>query len=53
MLTWCMAHPWMTFFIVIFALAVIDSCIVAIANAIIMKKNQECETEQPKQNEVV
>lgn len=42
MLTWCMARPWMTFFIVIFALAVIDSCIVAISNAIILNgKNEE------------
>lgn len=32
---WCMAHPWMTFFIAIFAIACIDNCIVAIANEII------------------
>lgn len=35
MLTWCMSHPWMTFFIVVLAIACIESCVVAIANAVI------------------
>lgn len=36
-----MAHPWMTFFIVIWALCVLDSVFVAIANVIIRSKDHK------------
>lgn len=55
MAIWCMAHPWMTFFISIFAIACIDNCVVAIANAIINHNPQDGgnETEEGNENEDV
>lgn len=41
MVSWCMAHPWMTFFIVMWTLFVLDSIFVAIANVIISSKEHK------------
>lgn len=48
---WCMAHPWMTFFIAIFAIACIDNCVVAIANAIIKHNPQDVGNEAEEREE--
>lgn len=37
MLEWCMAHPWMTLTIVIFALIVFDNVVDNISNAIAVR----------------
>ena len=37
MLTWCMAYPWMTLTIVIFALIVLDNVVDNISNAIVVR----------------
>lgn len=38
MLTWCMAHPWMTLTIAIFALIVFDNAVANISNPISARK---------------
>lgn len=43
MLTWCMAHPYMTFMIVVLMIVSIDICVDAIAGAIIGKKKDGLE----------
>ena len=37
MLTWCMAYPWMTLTVVIFALIVLDNVVDNISNAIAVR----------------
>lgn len=48
MLTWCMAHPWMTLTIAIFALIVLDSIVANIGNAIAVKAKYKNRTEDSK-----
>lgn len=43
MLTWCMAHPWMTLTIAILALIVLDNAVANISNAIRARKQNRTE----------
>lgn len=43
MLTWCMAHPWMTLTIAILALIVLDNAVANISNAIRARKQDRME----------
>lgn len=46
MTEWCLAHPWMTFFLLTFALLVIDEIVCAIANALASKNRDKHEEGQ-------
>lgn len=46
MLTWCMAHPWMTLTIAILALIVFDNAIANISNAIRVRKHDRTEDDK-------
>lgn len=48
MLTWCMAHPWMTLTIAILALIVLDSMVANIGNAIAARAKYKNRTEDNK-----
>lgn len=48
MLTWCMAYPWMTLTIVIFALIVLDNVVDNISNAIAARAKYKSEQENDK-----
>ena len=43
MAEWCLAHPWMTFFLLTIALLVIDEIVCAIANALASKNRDKHE----------
>lgn len=43
MLTWCMAHSWMTLTIAIFALIVLDNAVANISNVIRARKQNRTE----------
>lgn len=51
MLTWCMSHPWMTFFIAVLAMVCINSCVVAIANAVILHSRKHIEENSAEEGE--
>lgn len=48
MLTWCMAYPWMTLTIVIFALIVFDNVVDNISNAIAVRAKYKSGQENDK-----
>ncbi len=52
MMVWCMAHPWMTFFLWFWAITMISSSIIAIANAIALRSGEKSrqENEEVPQN---
>lgn len=46
MLEWCMAHPWMTLTIAIFALIVLDNAVANISNAIRARRQDRTEDDK-------
>ena len=48
MLTWCMAYPWMTLTIAIFALVVLDNVVDNISNAIAVRAKYKSRQENDK-----